>query len=596
MKQVNQFNFLRWHTSEVFIPTNYDPAQGYMRDGKRCDYMPLLINGEPLNFYINTTDGLNAIIPGLSNIAVSSQANITAAEWAFTLSGVPNAGDIVTIDFTVDTVHYNINSTVIAGWDLTDLINDLYAKILALNPATLPYVSGLNHGVLIQGTSTASGTATATKYDATANAKLKLVDAITGQVVNADIATLLQDSFVDADGNNVFTYYASVSPSLVAPAVYFFRIGDASNNFLESNLVFVPADANYSNYSCLCKFRSDRYYYGVNYQNLDDFYQQFRLHLNEIDEQYENDRDVYNEVSTGKQRVYNNYKKKLRTLETYYFDKSAHDAAEIMFDSEEIYINGRQYTPKATYKVSTNALSKLNKGSIDLYDYDFAIANRCLTPINNTGSGCIAVALPEYSLPDGEAGSAYNYSITLTGDQPFQLSDITKPTWMNIGISGNIISFTGTPLVSATGIAVSFTVSNCSDNNSADVSDTIDIAAAPPANARYLSTVFVSGDALTDYETVQIKGEPGATVTVTVGNYANTNTGTLIFDSTLITTIGQTFTFLLDGSGLSAVISAHINGVSGHMGSIILGRFDITAVTVGSIGSPSTFTISKAFS
>lgn len=373
--QINKYNFLRWSTEEP-EPTNLRPlVNGYIRDEGFCDYMPLLISGETLTFYINTLEGLN------------------------------------------------------------DIISD---------PGT---------------------------------AKLKLVNVSTGQIVNADVATLNQDIFINSDGDSVFTFYADVSTTFT-PGVYYFLIGDADDNFLTSNLIKVPTD-DYLKYSVLCKFRHDRYFYGVNYQNISDFYQQFRLHLNEIDTQYENDKDVYNEVTTGKQRTFNNYKKKTRKVEAYYFDRAAHDAAEIMFDSEEIFINGYQYVTKGTYKQNPNPLSKVIKGEVDLYDEDFATANRCLHDFEDSGGGgCTNVSIPEgVSLPDATGGAPYFYQFTLIGSLPIEMTVNDKPYWMTITLSGNVVTFSGTLLTDDPGGTVDIDFTNCTEG-STNFTDTITVIAA----------------------------------------------------------------------------------------------------------------------
>lgn len=368
MSIINRYNFLRWNSDAAESTSVLDPAKGYERDKSKCNYMPLLINGETLRFYINTLDGLNSIIA---------------------------------------------------------------------SPGT---------------------------------AKLKLVNAITGQVVNSDIATLQQDPFTTEGGDSVFTFFASVAPSAIPPGQYFFRIGDDVDNFLDSNYVYVPRNTEYLNYTVLCRFRHDRYFYAVNYQNISDFYQQFRLHFNQIDTQYENDKDIYNEVTTGKQRTYNNFKKKTRKVEAYYFDDFAHDAAEIMFDSDEVYINGKQYITKGTYKILPNPLSKLHKGEADLYDQDFATANRCLQPFEDSGGGgtCTAVQLPEgASLPNATAGQPYYYSFNLIGSLPIIMTVNSKPTWatgMDISISGNTVTFSGTLASDDLGGTVDVDFNNCTDS------------------------------------------------------------------------------------------------------------------------------------
>lgn len=210
--------------------------------------------------------------------------------------------------------------------------------------------------------------------------KLALVNAQTGTVIDANLATLQQHQFIDSNGDTVKTYYAEfVIGSTVPKGNYVLKIRDVSNNvLLTSNPIrVVSLTSNYLINSCLCKFTHDRYFYGINYQDLAGFYQQFRIHINEIDSQFEEDKDVYNEVTTGKQRTYNNYMKQLITAETYFFDKYAHEAAGIMFQHEEFYINLKRYTPKAVYKLNYDRLSKIYKGEIQLYSEEFASVNRC---------------------------------------------------------------------------------------------------------------------------------------------------------------------------------------------------------------------------
>lgn len=202
-----------------------------------------------------------------------------------------------------------------------------------------------------------------------------------GTVIDDDIAPLQVHSF-DIDSGTVKTYYAEVViDGTVTPGTYYFAITDASGEVIQltSNKFSVMAtSSNYRTITTLAKFRHDRYFYGINYQDLLTFYQQFRLHINKIDEQPEGDKEVYNEVTTGKQRTYNNFMKQVRKVETYYFDRLAHDAAAIMFDHQELYLNLKRYTPKGIYKINPDVLSKISKGEVELYNEEFATANRCL--------------------------------------------------------------------------------------------------------------------------------------------------------------------------------------------------------------------------
>lgn len=90
--------------------------------------------------------------------------------------------------------------------------------------------------------------------------------------------------------------------------------------------------------------------------------------------------------------------------------------------------------------------------------------------------GCIAVAFPpDLSMPDGEVGSVYLYQFDIIGTPPFEVTDIVKPDWMLITIAGNRLRFSGSPNVAANAVAVSFNISNCS-NDTATYSDRINIA------------------------------------------------------------------------------------------------------------------------
>lgn len=97
------------------------------------------------------------------------------------------------------------------------------------------------------------------------------------------------------------------------------------------------------------------------------------------------------------------------------------------------------------------------------------------------------------SLPDGQVGQPYVFSFPIIGSDPFNITNVVKPSWMSISIvliSGNYyVSFAGTPDVSGTGITVSLDINNAC--GTVPFSDTIDIAAAPPTT----STINWSFDA-----------------------------------------------------------------------------------------------------
>lgn len=99
--------------------------------------------------------------------------------------------------------------------------------------------------------------------------------------------------------------------------------------------------------------------------------------------------------------------------------------------------------------------------------------------------GCVPVAfVGTPSLPDAHALSPYTYSFSLTGSTPFSLSNVTKPSWMNISIHEStpgsgvyVVGFGGLPTIGSvgTGITVSFDVTNACGTES--LSDTINVTA-----------------------------------------------------------------------------------------------------------------------
>lgn len=112
-------------------------------------------------------------IPGSGSTAIAStieqnyDGNPTSSSWAFTLMGTVQEGATVEVDFEWDdgggTQTGNVVSTVLSGWTMTDLVNDLLSQIVAINVNSLAYtdVDGFT-GVRVRGLTTASGTVTIT--------------------------------------------------------------------------------------------------------------------------------------------------------------------------------------------------------------------------------------------------------------------------------------------------------------------------------------------------------------------------------------------------------------------------------------------------
>lgn len=123
-----------------------------------------------------------------------------------------------------------------------------------------------------------------------------------------------------------------------------------------------------------------------------------------------------------------------------------------------------------------------NENSFGVQIYDFT-ANRNVVfalGIPAPPPACVPpsiVGTP--ALPDAVVGEIYTYSFTVNGSETFTFSNITKPAWLNLSVSGNLVTLTGTPDSGdvGTGIVVSFDINNAC--GSASFSDTIAVSSNP---------------------------------------------------------------------------------------------------------------------
>jgi hypothetical protein len=214
-------------------------------------------------------------------------------------------------------------------------------------------------------------------YGTFSDMRLSMVRADNGAVVSANIATLSQHMLA---GSNYNFYATIVIPAGATTGIHYFRIYKASDGseVLRSNYVLVRTDkTNLDNQSIFCRFRHDRFHYNIKYHELIGFYQQFRIPMSIIEEQYESEVEAYKEVTTGKPRILNSYDERFYKLEGYYLDPAAHEAAFIMTKHDYLEMNGLRYRYKAGYKILTDNRSKVNKAEFEVYSESFANVNRC---------------------------------------------------------------------------------------------------------------------------------------------------------------------------------------------------------------------------
>lgn len=210
---------------------------------------------------------------------------------------------------------------------------------------------------------------------------------------------------------------------------------------------------------------------------------------------------------------------------------------------------------------------------------------------------CIDATIDEITLPDGAVGEAYDQTITLHGSGPFTLSDITKPAWVTLTVVGSTVHVTGIPdpADEDTAVEISFTVNNCGEATP-EFSGSIDVTNGTHWLPK--EDEEVEDPDLEDFENIQITGENDEEVTVEVTGYTNDFGGTITFNGTPVTALGQTFSITLDGTGISSVIEVQLTGADPGPGHAygMLAQFTITVASGGVIGSPDVYQISKSFS
>lgn len=93
---------------------------------------------------------------------------------------------------------------------------------------------------------------------------------------------------------------------------------------------------------------------------------------------------------------------------------------------------------------------------------------------------CVPVEFVEGSVPDGVQGDAYSVDLHLTGDAPFTLGSVTKPSWMTVTLVGSTVELRGTPDTTGAGEVLTIDVGNCDSTGSDTFSDTLDVILPSP--------------------------------------------------------------------------------------------------------------------
>lgn len=199
------------------------------------------------------------------------------------------------------------------------------------------------------------------------------IDIISGdQVILSDIAPLSVYGSVDK------IVYFEFTPSGISGEDFQFLIHDNNTGFMVmmSNCFEIKSeDSDYRDESVHVKFRNSTNLDNFEYDNLPDFYNQFRITLNSINYDYEYELTTYREQSTGRRRRQKSQKSKFVELEAYLFDQYALDAAASLCDHDEIYINGDKVNLKKGFSTSIQSDMKTHKASAEFYIEKYSTVN-----------------------------------------------------------------------------------------------------------------------------------------------------------------------------------------------------------------------------
>lgn len=115
---------------------------------------------------------------------------------------------------------------------------------------------------------------------------------------------------------------------------------------------------------------------------------------------------------------------------------------------------------------------------VQIYDFTADRAAEFTLGVNSPPPACVAPAfLTGLNNPTATVGTPWHGSVTLSGSQPFSLSNVTVPENMVVSVVGNVISFDWAAPQAGNDQTISFDVTNACGNISYD--DDIDVSSNP---------------------------------------------------------------------------------------------------------------------
>jgi hypothetical protein len=189
----------------------------------------------------------------------------------------------------------------------------------------------------------------------------------------------IQKHIVNID--NDYVYYATdIKPTrdqLTHGNNYRFIVYDKSTNeslYISNPWKFLTEDVTEN--STYLNYRSSISKYNFDYDGLPDFYNKIRLKLYKIGIGSDTDIEPYRSDTSGEVRNLESTLDKFLIIETYWFDELAQVATMAMNQHDQIFMNGVSYTIKTPFQPDDNPLTRLQKGTFEVYDSQFSRINK----------------------------------------------------------------------------------------------------------------------------------------------------------------------------------------------------------------------------
>ncbi len=198
--------------------------------------------------------------------------------------------------------------------------------------------------------------------------------------VDDNVGTVTKGTYTDGE-----YYYISFTVPTINQDSCVLAIVDQSNSdrlyYISNYIDFVSSD--YEEDYPFLKWRCTRNGYGHYWEEIINdnasFYNQLRLDVNKVDDKFEYEIEQDKEALTGEIIDITDDVEKYIVLETYQMTPEMHEGFSVIVWSDTLYINDQQYVKKGGYETDTPVLDLRTKGRVELYDLDFATANKSMS-------------------------------------------------------------------------------------------------------------------------------------------------------------------------------------------------------------------------